>query len=55
MNHSCEIIACLLLAALSAGCNNSMRIAHSMVEAEGIASDLKALDRAADDLPAERR
>ncbi|MBA3485465.1 MAG: hypothetical protein H0T51_27025 [Pirellulales bacterium] len=30
------------------GCKNSMRIAHGMVEAEGIGRDVKALNQAAD-------
>ena len=35
----------LLATSCLCGCKNSMRIAHGMVEAEGIGRDLKTLNR----------
>lgn len=43
-----SLAAVLLATSCWCGCKNSMRIAHGMVEAEGIGRDLKTLNRGVD-------
>ena len=41
-------LAILLPLALASGCQNAMRIAHMMVEGQGIKRNLDTMDRAVD-------
>jgi outer membrane lipopolysaccharide assembly protein LptE/RlpB len=49
MRRLLATVVLLLRVLFLAGCKISMRIAHGMVEADGIARDIKSLDRAAEE------